>query len=107
MAALPVGAGTRRVGGRILDEPPLNAEEQAAARSFKAAMDRRGASIILTYVPTHGRSAPGAAGSPSGWGCPRRGHARSVFTEDDDHLDESSAVAWSEAFVRALEPVLP
>jgi hypothetical protein len=29
------------------------------------------------------------------------------MTEDSDHLDEASAVAWSEAFVRELERVIP
>jgi hypothetical protein len=28
-------------------------------------------------------------------------------TEDQDHLDESSAVAWTVAFVRELERVVP
>ena len=104
----PWAPGTGRVPGRDLDEPPLNAEEQAAARAFKAAMERRGATVLLTYVPTPRPLGAGPRRFAAFLGVPLvEAMPGRLFTEDDDHLDEASAVVWSEAFVRALEPVLP
>jgi hypothetical protein len=104
----PWETGVRPVQGRDLAQPSLAPHEQDAARRFKAAMDRRGTSVVLTYVPTPRPlgggpalfadllNVPLVATQPAG-----------LLTEDDDHLDESSAIAWSEAFVRELGRVIP
>ena len=103
----PWEPGTAPVPGRDLSFP-LGRREMTAARRFKAAMDARGARLVLTSVPTP---------RPMGGG-PERfaelldsplvlAHPPGLMSEDSDHLDESSAVAWSEAFVRELGRVLP
>jgi hypothetical protein len=87
---------------------PLTAREVAAARRFKAALEARGARLVLTAVPTPRPTGGGPARFAELLGVPLVAvHPPALLTEDDDHLDESSAVAWSEAFVQELERVLP
>lgn len=102
----PWEPGTAPVPARDLSFP-LHPREVTAARRFKAAIEARGSRLVLTAVPTP---------RPTGGG-PRRFaellgvplvvvHPPGLLTEDDDHLDESSAVAWSEAFVREMGRVI-
>jgi hypothetical protein len=102
----PWEPGTAPVPPRDLSFP-LDPREITAARRFKAAIEARGGRLVLTAVPTP---------RPTGGG-PRRFaeilgvplvvvHPPGLMTEDNDHLDESSAVAWSEAFVRELGRVI-
>ncbi len=64
-------------------------------------MDRRGTSVVLTYVPTPRPLAGGPALFADLLNVPLVAtHPAGLLTQDDDHLDESSAIAWSEA-VRA------
>lgn len=104
----PWEPGTMPVYGRDPAEPALAPGEAEAARRFKAAMDRRGSSLVLTYVPTPRPLGGGPAlqadvlGVPLVWPEPSGLHSA-----DGDHLDEPSAVAWTEAFVRELGRLLP
>jgi hypothetical protein len=103
----PWEAGTDLVGERHPEQPPLRPEEIEAARAFKAAMDARGIRTLLTYVPTPRRLGGGPAlfakllQVPLIWTDPA-----GLLTEDGDHLDESSATAWSEALVSELGRVV-
>jgi len=103
----PWEVGTAPVGERDPHQPPLGPREIEAARRFKAAMDGRGIRMVLTYVPTPRRLGGGPAlfaqllQVPLVWTDPA-----GLLTEDGDHLDESSATAWSEAFVSELGRVL-
>jgi hypothetical protein len=71
-------------------------------------MRRRGSELILTYVPTprplggSPRQLADLLEVPLAWPEPAF-----LQTADDDHLDEPSAVAWTEAFVRELGRLLP
>ncbi len=104
----PWEAGTRSVAGRDLTQPPLAPHEQDAARRFKDSLDRRGTRVVLTYVPTPRPLGGGPALFADLLHLPLvTAHPTGLLTEDDDHLDESSAVAWSEAFVRELGRVIP
>lgn len=103
----PWEPGTGPVPARDLSVP-LTAREVAAAQRFSAAIAARGGRLVLTAVPTP---------RPTGGGPKRFAellevplvavHPPGLMTEDDDHLDESSAVAWSEAFVEELGRVIP
>jgi hypothetical protein len=104
----PWEPGTAGVRGRNLAEPGLAPREIDAARSFKAALDRRGISLVLTYVPTPRPLGGGPELFAQLLNVPLVvTHPAGLMSEDGDHLDESSAVAWSEAFVRQLGPLLP
>jgi hypothetical protein len=104
----PWEPGTAPVPGRDVAFPPLGRHEVAAARRFKAAMEARGARIILTYVPTPRPQGGGPARFAELLGVPLvLAHPPGLMTEDSDHLDEPSAIAWSEAFAEELERVLP
>jgi hypothetical protein len=104
----PWEPGQRAMSGRDLRQPPLAPQEREAARRFKAAMDRRGTSLVLTYVPTSRPLAGGPALFADLLGVPLvTAEPPALTTEDDDHLDEASAIAWCEAFVRELERALP
>lgn len=104
----PWAEGLRRVESRPLHEPPLSDEEIDASRRFKVAMDQRGARLVLTYVPTSRPLGGGPALFADLLGVPFvMATPAGLRTEDDDHLDEPSAVAWSQAFVRELERVVP
>lgn len=91
-----------------VDGPPLARDEVAAARAFKAELDRRGARLILTRVPT-----PAALGG----GAPARFAALldvplvvvdppALTSHDGSHLGQGSAHDWSRAFLDALAPHL-
>lgn len=96
--------GRMPVMGRALDRPPLAEREIAAARRFKQALERRGSRLLLTYVPTPRPFGGGPALLADLLGVPLVAvHPPHLLSEDGDHLDEASSVAWSEAFVRELE----
>ncbi len=100
----PWPQGHRPVGGRALDLPRLDDREVAAARRFKEALDRRGSRLILTYVPTPRPLGGGPELLARLLDVPLVAvHPPHLMTEDGDHLDEASAMAWSEAFVIGLE----
>jgi hypothetical protein len=104
----PWPQGHALIGARDLRQPGLMPHERQAALRFKAALDRRGARLILTYVPTPRPLGGGPALVADLLGVPLIAPAAAgLYTEDQDHLDEPSAVAWSEAFVRELERVIP
>lgn len=104
----PWEPGLHLMAGRDLRQPPLAPLERDAARRFKAAMDRRGARLILTYVPTSRPLGGGPALFADLLSVPLVAvHPPGLTTEDDDHVDEGSAMTWSQAFVRELERVLP
>lgn len=104
----PWEPGLRAMTGRDLRQPPLAPHEHDAARRFKAAMDGRGARLVLTYVPTSRPLGGGPALFADLLGVPLvAAHPPGLTTEDDDHVDEGSAVAWSQAFVQELERVVP
>lgn len=104
----PWEAGTSGVPVRDLEQPGLSGEELASARQFKAFLDARDASLILTYVPTPRPLSAGPALLARALGVPLVAvHPTGLRTEDEDHLDEPSGAAWSDAFVRQLERYLP
>jgi hypothetical protein len=71
-------------------------------------MDARGIAMVVTHVPTPRPFGGGPALFAERLGVPLVvAHPGGLLTEDGDHLDEASAIAWSEAFVRELGPQLP
>jgi hypothetical protein len=95
------------VDGRELSAPPLSSREMQAARRFKAAMDARGTSLALTFVPTPKPLAGGPALFANLLEVPLVApHPFGIGSHDGDHLDYNSAIAWSEAFVRELGRVI-
>jgi hypothetical protein len=104
----PWAEGRSRVSSRDPEQPPLSPPEVEAAHRFKAVMDRRGARMVLTYVPTSRPLGGGPALFADLLGVPLvLAEPPGLRTEDQDHLDEPSAVAWTVAFVRELERVVP
>ena len=104
----PWEPGTAPVAGRDVSFPPLGRHEIVAARRFKTAMEARGTRMILTYVPTPRHQGGGPARFAELLDVPLLlAHPHGLMTEDGDHLDEASAIAWSEAFIQELERVLP
>jgi hypothetical protein len=104
----PWEPGTSPVLARNLSLGTLARHEVAAARRFKAALDARGSSLVLTYVPTPRPYSSGPALVAELLGVPFvEAQPGGLLTEDGDHLDEASAIAWSEAFVRELGRALP
>lgn len=104
----PWAPGTGGVPGRDLTQPPLRRHEIDAARRLKAVMDERGTSLILTYVPTPRPLGGGPALFAGLLGVPLvHADPGGLKSEDGDHIDEASAIAWSEAFVRELGRILP
>lgn len=104
----PWDQGQILVPGHDPSLPPLSPREVTAARRFKAAIERRGGSLILTFVPTPMPLGGGPAlfadllhvpfvEADPGW----------LRTHDGDHLDEASAVSWTETFVNGLGRVIP
>lgn len=90
------------------DGSALGRGERAAALAFKAEMDARGITLILTRVPTP---------QPHGGAGPARFAAllqvplvvaepRAMTSADGSHLDSASAYDWSRAFMAALAPHL-
>jgi hypothetical protein len=104
----PWEPGDAPVHGRDLSEPPLQAHERQAASRFHAAMAARGTGVALTYVPTPRPLGGGPALFAEHLGVPLTApDPGGLKTEDGDHLDEASAIAWSEAFVRTLGQLIP
>jgi len=88
--------------------PAIGRGERAAALAFKAEMDRRGITLILTRVPTpepHGGAGPArfaellkvplVLAEPPG-----------LTSADHSHLDAPSAFDWSREFMAVLAPHL-
>jgi hypothetical protein len=103
----PWEAARRGVDGRPLSAPPLSSREVEAARRFKSAMDARGTSLALTFVPTPKPLAGGPALFADLLNVPLLApHPFGLGSHDGDHLDYNSAIAWSEAFVAELGRVI-
>ncbi len=103
----PWPTGTTLVPRRDLSQPPIGRDQRGPAERFKAAMDQRGSRLLLTYVPTPRPLAGGPALFADLLNVPLLAPSPPrLFTEDDDHLDETSAAVWSAAFVRELGRVL-
>jgi hypothetical protein len=95
------------VDGRDMRTPALSPREIAAAQRFKAAMDARGASLVLTFVPTPKPMAGGPGLFAELLQVPLvTAHPFGIGSHDGDHLDYNSAIAWSEALVRELARVI-
>jgi hypothetical protein len=104
----PWDAGHAPVHGRDLAAPALGRHEIEAAQRFKATLDRRGSALALTYVPTPRPLGGGPAHFARQLGVPLvAADPGGLKTEDGDHLDEASSIAWSEAFVRELGRIVP
>lgn len=104
----PWEPGTAPVPLRDLDTPPTSSAELATARRFKDFLEARGATLVLTYVPTPRPLSGGPAALARALGVPLVAvHPPGLRTEDLDHLDEPSGAAWSEAFVRQVARYLP
>jgi hypothetical protein len=101
----PWSIGTTRIGVRDLTRPGVSPAELRAARYFKRALDRRGIRLALTYVPTPPAGSASPLGLAAALGVPFVAVEQSgLLTNDGDHLDEASAVAWSERFAEQLVP---
>jgi hypothetical protein len=98
MAAPAEDYGVSEVGERI-GEP---------ARAFKEEMERRGARLVLTFVPTPdaGPGNPVALGAMLGVPVVGMG-VDGLTSHDGSHLSEESAVFWSRRLVDDLRPYLP
>jgi hypothetical protein len=98
MAAPAADFGVMQVGERI----------GAPARAFKEEMERRGARLVLTYVPTP----DGGPGNPVALGAmlgvPVVGmDVDGLTSHDGSHLSEESAVFWSQRLTQDLRRYLP
>lgn len=91
-----------------LDGPPMGRGERAAALAFKAEMDARGITLLLTRVP---------APHPQGGAGPARfaellkvpllvAEPPGLTSSDGSHLDEPVAHDWSRQFMAVLAPHL-
>jgi hypothetical protein len=95
------------IGVRDLRRPPLGALEVSAARRFGASMAARGTSLVLTFVPTPRPLGGGPALFAELLQAPLvTAHPSGIGSHDGDHLDEGSAAAWCQAFVRELALVI-
>jgi hypothetical protein len=104
----PWEPGTSPVPGRDVRHPPPGRHELAAAHAFAEALRARGATLVLTYVPTPRPLGGGPALLAEALGVPLvQAHPSGLRTEDGDHLDEASAIVWSETFTRELGRVVP
>lgn len=82
--------------------------EIAAARAFKAEMDARGITLVLTRVPT---PEPLGGGSPTAFAALLEvplviAEPPGMTSADNSHLDSASAHDWSRQFMAALAPHL-
>jgi hypothetical protein len=104
----PWPEGTEGFKAPRLDGPAPGRGEVAAARAFKAELDRRGSRLVLTLVPSP-EPMPGAG--------PTRfadllavplviADVPALTTHDHSHLSEASAHDWTDAFVGAFAPLL-
>ncbi|MCC7125416.1 MAG: hypothetical protein IT178_11255 [Acidobacteria bacterium] len=104
----PWDLGQHPVPPRDIEEPRPGRDEIRAAQRFKDALARRGARLVLTYVPTPRPMGGSPAAIARSLGAPLIAvHPAELKSEDGDHLDEPSAIAWTEAFVRELGALIP
>lgn len=90
--------GTGPVGNRVAE----------AARAFKSELDRRGAHMVLTYVPTPQDEGGNPVAIGALLGVPVVGmNVDGLTSHDGSHLSEESAVFWSRRLVQDLRPHLP
>lgn len=87
---------------------PAGRGEIAAARAFKAEIERRGARLVLTRVPTpQAFEGAGAATFARLLDVPLvTVDTPGLTSSDHSHLDEASAHDWSREFMTALAPHL-
>jgi hypothetical protein len=90
------------------DGRPLARTEIAAAQAFKAELDRRGARLVLTHVPS---PEPMPGGAPAGFaellGVPLvLVDVPGPTTYDNSHLSEGTAHDWTRGLLGTLAPVL-
>ena len=78
-----------------------------AARDFKAQLDRRGARLILTHVPTPDATGDNPVALGTLLGVPAVGlDVDGLTSHDGSHLSEESAVTWSRRVTGDLTPYL-
>lgn len=90
------------------DGPPPGRDEVAGARAFKAELDARGATMVITRVPSP-EPMPGA--SPARFaellGVPLvLADVPGLTTADNSHLSEGSAHDWTRGLLATLEPLV-
>lgn len=103
----PWADGTTAFVARPLEGSPLGRGEVAAARAFKAELDARGSTLVLTHVPT---PEPMPGGGPARFAALLdvplvTPEVPALTSHDHSHLTEGSAHDWSRAFVEALAPL--
>ncbi len=89
--------------------PAIGRRERAAALAFKAEMDDRGITLILTRVPT---PEPHAGAGPARFADLLQvplvlAEPPGMTSADGSHLDWPSAYDWSRQFMASLVPYLP
>lgn len=104
----PWPEGTTGFASPSLDGTELGRGEIAAARRFKAELDARGATMVLTRVPSP-EPMPGAG--PARFadllGVPLAlAEVPGLTTADNSHLSEGSAHDWTRALLGTLEPLV-
>jgi hypothetical protein len=78
------------------------------ARAFKSELDRRGAQLVLTFVPTPDSAAGDPVALGALLGVPVVGMGvEGLTSHDGSHLSEESAVFWSRRLTQDLRPYLP
>jgi hypothetical protein len=78
------------------------------ARAFKAELERRGARLVLTYVPSPDRGSGNPVSLGAMLGVPVVGMGVDGLTSHDgSHLSEESAAFWSRRLTDDLRPYLP
>lgn len=98
MAAPAPDFGVGPVGDRLL----------TAARAFKAELDRRGAAMVLTHVPTPDTPSGNPVALGALLGVPVVGmDVDGLTSHDGSHLSEESAVFWSRRLTQDLRQYLP
>lgn len=103
----PWAEGTDAFVAGPLEGLTLARGEVAGARAFKAELDARGSTLVLTHVPT---PEPMPGGGPARFaallGVPLvTPEVPALTSHDHSHLSEGSAHDWSRAFVQALAPL--
>lgn len=103
----PWADGTETFVAGALEGQELGRGEVAAARAFKAELDARGSTLVLTHVPT---PEPLPGGGPARFaallGVPLVApDVPALTSHDHSHLSEGSAHDWSRAFLQALAPL--
>ena len=103
----PWADGTTAFAAGSLEGSPLGRGEVAAARAFKAELDARGSTLVLTHVPT---PEPMPGGGPARFAALLdvplvTPEVPALTSPDHSHLSEGSAHDWSRAFVQALAPL--